>query len=569
MRVFTRFCGLTWIALSHSLAALLWQSPSMAQTKPSAGSLFQQIEREQHLPQLPELPRAPQWAGAAPLVPTQPSGGPTVVVQAFSFTGNTVFSGEQLGAVLTPLRGRALDFAQLQQAAGAVADFYRREGWLVQAFLPEQDVVDGVVNIAVREAVFGRTQVLDRASAHSALPRIERIISHAQATGGLVHLRAIERALLLADDLPGVVVSGDLSPGAAGGQTDLVLRLADEPTVSGSIAVDNTASVSTGAEQWIAALHLHSPTGQGDEARLDASKSEGSRYLRLAYSVPLGDDGVRIAFNASGLDYALVAGGFQDGNFNGSSTSTGLELSYPWVRSHSRNLWASLGADWKRFLNRAAGSIQTDYANAPWTLGLNGDLLDVLGGGARTAFSLAVSAGRVSPSGDAAVPQAGATYTKLRYALSREQQIAPQISAYGAWSGQWSADALDASENFYLGGANGVRAYPSGEGGGPVGQLLSLELRWQMPNGLQCTGFYDYGLVAPKNQDGVSDAAVAGAYALKGAGLALAWRPSPGLALQATYAHRDGENPNALQGLRDQDGTLVRDRLWLSAAFTF
>ena len=47
-----------------------------------------------------------------------------------------------------------------------------------------------------------------------------------------------------------------------------------------------------------------------------------------------------------------------------------------------------------------------------------------------------------------------------------------------AFSGQLSYQNLDPSEQFYLGGPAGVRAYPVSSNGGSTGQLLTTELRW-------------------------------------------------------------------------------------------
>jgi hemolysin activation/secretion protein len=119
-----------------------------------------------------------------------------------------------------------------------------------------------------------------------------------------------------------------------------------------------------------------------------------------------------------------------------------------------------------------------------------------------------------------------------------------------------------------LGGSGGVRAYPSSEGGGSLGQMLNVELRWQLPEGMNLVGFYDHGRVT-QNVNSFSSAAAPNRFALKGAGVALGWRHSSGLNLQATYARRIGENPNPSENGTDQDGTLRRNRLWLTASLPF
>jgi hypothetical protein len=49
----------------------------------------------------------------------------------------------------------------------------------------------------------------------------------------------------------------------------------------------------------------------------------------------------------------------------------------------------------------------------------------------------------------------------------------------------------------------------------------------------------------------------------------LAWVSTSGLSLKATWARRIGENPNPTLTGKDQDGTLQRNRFWLTASAAF
>jgi len=125
---------------------------------------------------------------------------------------------------------------------------------------------------------------------------------------------------------------------------------------------------------------------------------------------------------------------------------------------------------------------------------------------------------------------------------------------------------LDSSEKFYLGGAGGVRAYPTNEGGGSEGHMLRLELRKRLPGNLALTGFYDWGAVTVNKDNAITGAASLNHYALQGAGLSLAWATNFGLNLSAMLAHRIGDNPNPTSTGADQDGTLKGNRIWLQAS---
>jgi hypothetical protein len=242
------------------------------------------------------------------------------------------------------------------------------------------------------------------------------------------------------------------------------------------------------------------------------------------------------------------------------------------------NLNTSLAFEKKDYFNVSGGTTSSAYSNTLISLGLSGNSFDALGAGAN-AHAWVMSWGQLNLDGsptqmsDASTSQTAGDYSKVRYSLSRQQQLDANVFLYAALGGQWANKNLDSSEKFYLGGVSGVRAYPSSEGGGSLGQLLNLELRWRLPGNVNLVGFYDFGRVVVNAKNDFSGAPALNEYALQGTGLELSWRSTSGVALQAIYARRVGENPNAiatdLNRGADQDGTFYRDRLWLIATLTY
>jgi hemolysin activation/secretion protein len=253
----------------------------------------------------------------------------------------------------------------------------------------------------------------------------------------------------------------------------------------------------------------------------------------------------------------------------------GLEASYPLLRTRLHNLYFNSTLDHKSYDNQANGSTSSHYASDSWSLGLWGNLFDNLGGGGANNFSLTLGSGRLDLAGspsqanDAATSRSEGGFNKLRYSASRQQVLTPKLALYAALSGQWADTNLDSSEKFYLGGASGVRAYASSEAGGASGQLLTLELRWRLPQGLNLSAFYDAGQVAANRNNDFPRAPASNDSALNGYGLALAWQTSFGLNLKASWAQRVGNNPNATAAGNDQDGSHLMDRWWFSASLPF
>jgi len=74
-------------------------------------------------------------------------------------------------------------------------------------------------------------------------------------------------------------------------------------------------------------------------------------------------------------------------------------------------------------------------------------------------------------------------------------------------------------------------------------------------------------LINPDNN--FSGASALNQYALKGAGLAVSYQANSGASIKATVAKRMGDNPNPTSTGLDQDGSLVKSRLWLNANLPF
>ena len=86
------------------------------------------------------------------------------------------------------------------------------------------------------------------------------------------------------------------------------------------------------------------------------------------------------------------------------------------------------------------------------------------------------------------------SFNKLNLDVARVQALPAGLSLFGRFSGQWADQNLDSSESFSLGGAYGVRAFPSGEGNGDAGWLVQAEVRYSMGDFMPYV-FHDNGRV--------------------------------------------------------------------------
>ncbi len=255
---------------------LLASGLGYAQSLPDAGAVLRQVEPSNRVPLLPRPGAAEPDAASAK--DAGPAGGAAVSVRGCRYVGNMLIPAEALGRILASRIGRTLNLAQLREAADALADAYGAAGWVVHTSIPKQDVTEGIVTIQITEAVFGRVRLEESAVQRLSPDRVLAMIDAAQPAGAPLNADALDRALRLADDLPGVTVAGRLHSGVSPGETDLALTLADEPLFIGQLSADNAGARSTGAEQISATLRLSSRLKIGDQAPGQFLHSRGNDY---------------------------------------------------------------------------------------------------------------------------------------------------------------------------------------------------------------------------------------------------------------------------------------------------
>jgi hemolysin activation/secretion protein len=281
------------------------------------------------------------------------------------------------------------------------------------------------------------------------------------------------------------------------------------------------------------------------------------------------------------MAYTLL-GEFASLNGKGTADTTGFNFSYPWVRSQFQNINLAFNYDAKKFDNVNSSGPQSNYKVNVSTASLNFSNLDQWAGGGSNNASVGITAGRVNLDGSAnqntdatgASTQGG--YQKLTLGASRVQTLVADLSFYVGANLQTASKNLDSSEKIYLGGAGGVRAYPTSEGGGTAGRTLTTELRQKINGSTTLTGFYDYGHAKAFNDNnkvdgsGLNSGIAPNTYALKGYGVSAAWQPEKNIDLKATLARRVGTSPiaSASTGM-DGDGTKKMNRVWVSASITF
>jgi hemolysin activation/secretion protein len=465
----------------------------------------------------------------------------------------------------------------LEQIVNLLDQHYASQGRLGRSEIPPQDMTDGLIQVTVREGRFARAVI--EPEPHPRIPPTLAVdvVETAQPKGQVVNLEALDRATLLLSELPGVSAQMSLRPGEKEGETEAVIRLGDAPGTEGSLVFDNSVVSATGATRSIGQLNRHGALGRAETVSLIWMHTEGSEYLKVGYSEPWGSAGKRVGFNLSGSQYQLIAPQYASLNPSGPSNSIGLDLSVPWLRSRAANASMQWGYEHKNFRNDTTAGLVSEYKIDLFSATAQGQRSDAWMGGGDWAGSVQTLLGHVDLRGspnqgmDALTTQTAGAYAKLRTMASRVQRLNPRQSLVATWQAQLASKNLDGSEKFFMGGSQGVRAYPTNEGGGSQGQSLNLEWQHLLTPGTQrltLSAFYDIATIDVNKFNDFTGGASLNTYALQGGGLWLGgpWAHGWGTPLQwrLTWSRRIGVNPMASASGLDQDGSYRWDRLWFN-----
>lgn len=427
--------------------------------------------------------------------------GDRVLVQRFDFTGNQEIATDSLQLLLADMIGTEHSLSELKAAATRVTKYYRQHNYAVaRAYLPAQEIQNGVVSINIIEGRIDKHRLVNNSRLND--ERAEAYFDQVK-DGDVIKTEQIDRSLLLLNDTPGVgSARATLQPGASVGTSELVVQIEQALLYSGDISLDNYGNRYTGEYRLGGTFNLNSPLRLGDQLTVSAlTAGDNLNYGRIAYQLPVGSHGLRVGAAYLEAHYKLGRE-FEKLDAHGEVRSGSVFAIYPFIRSKQSNLSGVISLEQKQLTDVVdATSTSTGKCINLANLGVSGNHGDTLGSGGISSIDLSLVRGSLDIESasakaiDAVSARTNGDYTRLTYSFSRLQRIPASNLLSLTISGQKASKNLDSSEKFSLGGINGVRAYPQGEGVGDEGYLARLELRHSFHNNLQGTVFYDTGEV--------------------------------------------------------------------------
>ena len=516
---------------------------------PGAGAILQQIEQgppPEPLSTGTGLTIQPQGIGNLPV--TEP-----IQVNAIKITGNTTFTTETLHLLVMNSEGLRLTLSQINELAARITVYYQNRGYpLTRAIIPAQTIQNGVVNIEVIEARYGKVLLENTSRVNDGL--IQKILSPLQA-GQLIEQSSLDHHLLLLSDIPGLISQSSLGPGELVGTSDLSVQASTPQLVVGSVALDNYGNTYTGRVRAGGTVSLLDPLHNGDVLNLSGlSSGRGMNYADINYESLINGSGTRLGAGYSALKYIL---GGSLANLNGDGTAG---IASVWVKqSFLRNIDSNVNGKFELDNMQLQDNLNNNAIQTPRSLNdvavsLSGDYRNHFLSGGVTTWNLLGTAGQVgfntglAQQRDAVGLGTQGSFVKWNGSFNRVQNLNEKNGLYVSVSGQWANTNLDPSQQMLAGGPYSVRAYDMGVLSGDSGYLGTLELRHQMGmlwNGQwQAIAFADSEHLTinanPGKVIGVNSAT------LSGAGLGLNWAGAKQLTVATYIATPIGVTPSLL-----------------------
>ena len=568
------------LALLPSL--LLGMAAHAAPSLPNAGTIL----RGQRQDTLPERPSKGSNLLKIENIPTPedvPSEsaeqqGERFLVQGFRITQANTFSEAELQELVSPFVGQVTSIKELNRAANLITRFYRARGYFVaSAYLPAQEVTDGVVEIKVLEGSLEGIEVSSTESTNRRLlPSVaQAVLRDAVPSSGALRESDVERGLLLLNNLAGINARGTMQPGSSLGTTILTTKIEEGPPIKGDIGYDNFGSPSSGDNRISGGFSLIDPSGHGDRINLRATRTSSTNYWQLNYVRPVGTSGLKLGASASGSSFRLCCQ-FAALKIRGFSDVFTVNAKYPLILEANRSLAGTVVFEDKRLVNKSLVGVTGDSRIRSITLGLDGNQSESLGRSS-SSYGVALGVGNHDLAGpeqavsvDHVTARSSGNFGKLTYSFSRTQSINKDWSLLGSVNGQLAGENLPSAEQFGLGGSSGVRAYSDGEAGGDEGLVLNLELKRSLSSGLSLSAFIDHGEIRQHHMPWAGwqrpGSTEPNSYRLNGYGLAMAWSIDPGnVFVNITVARALEGNPGAAPNSIGSAGSNGKSRFWVQA----
>lgn len=520
----------------------------------AAGAQFDRpVQERMELPELADEPRPVLQEPARSLLPRLPVAGAEepdlrVVVRGYRIRGSTVFSFEELAAVLEPWLDREIGSADLVEIRDAITELYVDAGYHNSgALIPDQDLSSGFVEIVIVEGELSRIDVTGTRYYRPWVLR-DRV---AAGVGRPLRLQDVERALQLLQQDPRIErVSARISPGERAGEAVLTLRVEETRPYQVSMQASNYAPVGFGGYRGRFVLGDRNVLGLGDSLEARFRVAGGLFRFGGEYELPLNRWGTTSVVRGEYSSSKIIEAPFDDLDIETEYWSVRVGFMHPAYRSERSTLLLGVLGDWR--------NTETTLLGQPFSFPGSGAQ-----GGRTTVSALRLVADWTLRERQQVIAARWLLSVGLPVLGARKNVLDGPDGQFVAWLGQFqwarrfdfldlqtifrtdvqlASDALPTLEQLTVGGHQTVRGYRENQQVRDQGVISSLELRvpiWQRERPiLEVAPFFDFGWSDNR------DRPTPGSKVLASVGAGVRWSITPRVRAQVYYGYQI-ENPDS------------------------
>ncbi len=480
----------------------------------------------------------------------------TFVVKKIDLDASELRLNQQdLAKILEGGMNREVTLSEFDGIVHQLTVYCRQHGYPASAaYLPAQTSTDGTVVIRIIPGRIGKVQLDNRSGMKD---DVAMGFLKGLKPGDIIRTGKLETALYSISEKSGTKAVGVLAPGEGFGTSDVTVRIESGKTSNVTLYAENYGSKASGRYRFGLQYGQYDVGGTG--ARMNIGVMTSNRKLRnyyANYEMLVGRGGTTLGLGVSRMTYDL-GGAFSALGATGTANTVSLFGSRPLFHLTDHQMKFVYGYDYRQLeddlgfagsyyqalLKNAFGNLDSEKHSHNLHVGIEGADRFPKAGIAIT-YDTKATMGWMSMDSDYSkfmnrYSDTEGRFMKLEANLTAVQSLGHMTDVVAKLSGQMANRNLDSSEEFYLGGARGVRAYPQAEASGDQGWLGSLELRYhtKLP-GLTLSTYLDGGHVKLVKNSSAPD----NSRSLKGWGIGVAYSKPDDWFARLDYARRIGND---------------------------
>jgi Hemolysin activation/secretion protein len=411
-----------------------------------------------------------------------PEAGPAFVLKDVIITGASIFKPEYLKTIYESYIDKEVTFRDIDAISGKIKDEYKKNGYFTTiVYVPEQDIVEGKVEIRISEGVASDINIEGNSWFSSSLLRKYIHIKKNEP----LNIFKLQRDILRLNQVSDLEVKVVIGAGKEQGASEITLKVADKMPYHIGASVDNQGTRLVGKYRNSFSFRSSNLSGLGDNLYYSTIMSATSSGNFATYSIPVDTYGTKAALDFTQF-YSKLGQEIKAYGITGTTEIYTPHMSGEIYLSDMLQVNVDAGIEIKSIKKLLMNEITAnDQLRLPY-VAFDITKIDSFLGGGQTSFSPRATFGTSHFLGASKLDhptssrdETGGFFAKYEQSLRRFQKLFCESYMMMRSQFQFVSHTLPPSEQLQLGGAYSVRGYPEGDYLADYGATLNAE--WFFP----------------------------------------------------------------------------------------